>query len=94
MPQLIRLTKASKRNTQFYSVRVGNVVFYFSYQTVVAFLSDGYEIVCENVWGHTTARHLNEFDGGDKKSRLPYEHFQMYLENVLTRHGLRLDNFN
>jgi len=44
--------------------------------------------VSENVWGPTTGKHLNWIDGGDKKSRLPYNQFQAEWEECLKKHNL------
>ena len=53
----------------------GNV-FYFSYETLVAFKTPIKPLVVhENVWGSTTGKHLNWIDGGDKKGRLSSDKF-------------------
>ena len=54
----------------------GNI-FYFSYETLVAFETKYDELfVRENVWGNTTGKHLNWIDGGNKKERLSTEDFE------------------
>uniref|UniRef100_A0A6M3LNP1 DUF8033 domain-containing protein n=1 Tax=viral metagenome TaxID=1070528 RepID=A0A6M3LNP1_9ZZZZ len=88
----------SKRNYGEYSsdnygshtqqVDIGNVRLFFSYDTVVAFNDNGRNIVCENVWGTTTGKHLNWIDGGDKKARLSSEKFNHLLNEMLKSHNL------
>ena len=48
---------------------------YYSYATPVAFERYGKLFVSENVWSVTTAKHLTQIDGGDKKSRIPHDEF-------------------
>lgn len=51
-------------------------VFWFSYQTLVAFQRiGGKRYVRENVWGTTTGKHLNAIDGGNKANRLSEQAF-------------------
>ena len=85
-------------NTQCYTtgqgpaikVVVGNITLYFSYHTVIAFRAPGYGLVVgQNVWSPTTGKHLNEIDGGDKKSRLPYTDFRRLLDELITRITVR-----
>lgn len=65
-----KLTKIEITNT---------ITLWLSYETVVAFY-DGYDlVVCENIWGPTTGKHLNSIDGGNKKDRLSYEEFNKRL---------------
>jgi hypothetical protein len=87
----VEMGKASDRNTNFHWVRVGSLTLYFPYRTVVAF-DDGPTgtVVSENVWSVTTGRHLNELDGGDKKSRVPHDEFVKKLSESLERHGLEI----
>lgn len=65
--------------SNFTLVEIGMVTLWFSYETVVAFshprVDAGRRKVCENMWSTTTGRHLNEIDGGDKKSRLKRDDF-------------------
>ena len=70
-------------------VRVGDLVLYFSYQTVIAFCTPGTgRRVCENVWSTTTGKHLSWIDGGNKKNRLPSAQFDNELEEVLQHYNL------
>jgi hypothetical protein len=54
-------------------------LFWFSYQTLVAFKKGSSPtVVHRNDWGTTTGKHLNLIDGGDKaakKTRLDSEKF-------------------
>lgn len=64
-------------------VRVGDVSFLFSYETCVAFRdSNSGWVVCENLWGTTTDKHLN-WTYVDRKDRVPYDEFQDRLKTVL-----------
>jgi hypothetical protein len=65
----------------FTIVRVDGKVFWFSYQTCIAFQDGGYMAVCENVWSRTTGKHLNHIDP-DKASRLPHAEFVRRLKEV------------
>jgi len=61
----------------FTTVRVGNVLVWFSYTTAIGFQVDGKpRVVRDNRWGPTTGKHLNKIDDGDKKSRVSGEEFQ------------------
>ena len=54
----------------------GGEVFYFSYRTLIAFTYHGKRFVRQNDWSVTTGKHLNNVDGGDKKSRLSGRDFE------------------
>ena len=60
---------------------VNGSVYYFSYQTLVAFRRHSVGLVVrENTWGPTTGKHLNWIDGGSNKAaRLTEEQFQQVL---------------
>jgi hypothetical protein len=65
----------------FCRVRAGGITYWFSYRTCIAFSGPGCDtVVRENSWGPTTGKHLSYIDGGDKKSRLSSEAFEMALE--------------
>lgn len=58
-------------------VDFGSLTVWFSYQTPVAFQTDGHaRVVRENSWGPTTGKHLNAIDGGNKKARVSSEDFE------------------
>lgn len=63
-------------------VDLGNVNFYFSYETIVAFEKSGRNFVSRNVWSQTTGKHLNEIDGGEKEKRLEHDDFLRELDRV------------
>lgn len=73
----------------FTEVRVGPIVLYFSYSTIVAFRAPGFGwsgmVVSENVWSQTTGKHLNWIDGGNKADRLDSATFQRQLDLLLDR---------
>lgn len=70
----------------FTVVEAGSLTLWFSYKTPVAFWTEETGIVvCENVWGTTTGKHLNAIDGGDKKSRLSRSAYLAKLEEVAGR---------
>ena len=69
------------------AVKVGILVFYFSYDTIVAF-DKGAESYCsENVWSTTTGKHLNWIEP-DKKKRLNHSEFLDKLQDLLEEHKL------
>lgn len=61
-------------NAHYFTDIKGNR-FYFSYQTIVAFIHENVCYCCENVWTVTTGGHLNWIES-DKKKRLSYENFR------------------
>lgn len=77
------ITKTGNNST---TVHTGNVQLFFSYETVIAFhhTNTGL-VVCENVWGVTTGKHLNAIDGGSaqaKRERKPRAEFLKLLAQV------------
>ena len=72
-------------------VEIGDLILYFSYQTVIAFRAplNGL-VVSENAWSTTTGKHLNWIDGGkeNKKERLPRVKFETKLYEVLRMYDL------
>lgn len=57
-------------------------VFYFSYQTLVAFRV-GEQLVChENVWSSTTGKHLNRIEP-DKSKRVNKETFDKLFTELV-----------
>ena len=61
------------------------IIYYKSYETVIAFEKDGDLVVSENVWGPTTAKHINWVDNGDKDTRLSREDFVEQLDTTENR---------
>lgn len=64
-------------------VTIGPVTILFSYQTPVAFVvnQDGW-VACDNIWGPTTGKHINE-TGVHKDDRLPFLEFEAKLSTTL-----------
>lgn len=70
------------------AVEVGDMTFYFSYDTCVAYWAPGEGmVISENVWSTTTGRHLNLIND-DKSERIPYNEFEKKLKAALMRNGL------
>jgi len=64
-------------------VDIGDVSFYFSYETIVAVQWAGNRYVIQNQWSVTTGKHLNWIDGGNKKERLEPETFKRKIEEAI-----------
>jgi hypothetical protein len=72
------------QNNNLTRVYLGNLVLWFSYETVVAFHVPGQRrVVSENIWSNTTGRHLNEIDGSSKSTRVPHDEFERKLGQVM-----------
>lgn len=89
MVKLINVNGNSTRN--FTCVQIGGakgMSLYFSYETIVAFhtFQTGM-VICKNIWGTTTGKHLNWLDT-DKSTRVCYEDFKAKLDGVLKESGL------
>lgn len=67
----------------FCRVEIGTLTLWFSYETIIAFQSEGNRVVCENVWSKTTGKHLKSIDGGDRKARVSEAEFERLLAAVL-----------
>jgi len=60
-------------------VCVGDVAFFFSYSTIIAFHSPATGLVCsENVWSNTTGKFLNEIEP-NKSKRVSSDEFEKKL---------------
>ena len=71
------------------AIDVGKVTFYFSYDTIVAYLTPGEGLVMrENEWGPTTGKHLNWIS--TTRDRLPEEEFEQKLGALLDQMNLAL----
>jgi hypothetical protein len=67
-------------------IDLGPIAIWFSYTTPIAFRVEGEDrVVRQNDWSNTTGRHLNEIDGGDKKSRVSGEEFMRRLQDRVGR---------
>ena len=81
MIKLKNMNENSAKN--FNMVEMGNKRFYFSYETCVAFYTTGTELViCENIWGTTTGKHLNWLNS-DTSIRVKRDEFITKLEEVM-----------
>ena len=64
-------------------VRVGSLNLWFSYETIVAYQVEGEEInCCENMWGTTTGKLLNQIEP-DKSKRIRYDEYIINLGETL-----------
>lgn len=62
-------------------VTIGNYIFWFSYETVIAFKEPNKTLcISENVWTRTTGKHLNYID--KFLPRTPYDEFKERLNNL------------
>ena len=78
LPKISSYGNYSSRNygAHCLCVDVPGGVFYFSYNTLVAFTTPATGRVCrENDWGPTTGKHLNAIQP-DKKKRVSSEEFE------------------
>lgn len=41
-----------------YKVTLGEIEIYFSYETPIALITRNIQIISENIWSNTTARHI------------------------------------
>lgn len=65
----------------FSIVEIGSTLLAFSYKTLIGVSVDyGPWILCENVWGPTTGKHLNYLAGKD--NRIPYQEFETLIAGV------------
>jgi len=98
--QLPRISGYGKYSSENYGlnclrVELGNLILYFSYDTVIAF-KDGCRahLLRQNDWSTTTGKHLNWIDGGSKEAkarRLSGEEFERELTKALVARGLLSD---
>lgn len=67
-------------------VDLGEIQFYYSYETIVAYCDGKDGLVCsENVWGTTTGKHLNWIQS-HKNRRINNTEFQEMLRRAIARH--------
>ena len=70
------------RGNKGHVVSIGNMDFYFSYSTIVAFRTPKHGLICcENIWGSTTGNHLNNIEP-DHDLRYDPATFKSKLEEV------------
>lgn len=70
------------------AVTIGDLILYYSYNTVVAF-RDGNKplVISQNIWSNTTGRHLNWINP-DKTVRIPNDEFEDTLSRTLRQYKL------
>lgn len=71
------------------AVQIGQLTFYFSYQTIIAFECNGELYISENIWSNTTARHLNSINR-DKSKRMPNDDFMAKLKTILKAYNIEV----
>ena len=70
------------RGNKGLAVEIGNLILYFSYDTLVAFKSPENGLVCcDNIWGSTTGNHLNSIEP-DHDKRYDYPSFMAKVEEL------------
>lgn len=80
VPKVTELGRNLKR------VDIENYTFWYSYDTLVAFVVSGHNLVVhENIWSNTTGKHLNVIDGGRKDERVDTDTFQRLLQELVIR---------
>lgn len=83
----MEITLNQRMNNKLTIVNVGGAKLYFSYQTIIGASYPGIgTIVRKNDWGTTTARHMNEIDGGTKEAkaaRLDETEFDEQLDTIM-----------
>lgn len=71
------------------AIDVGHVTFYFSYDTIVAFLEPGVGLtISVNRWGPTTGKHLNWIS--EHTLRTSRSEFDKKLDALLSKMNLTL----
>lgn len=88
LPVISNYGKYSNDNYGAHSLLVdlGEIEFYYSYETIVAY-KDAKDnlVVSENVWGVTTGKHLNWIND-NKKQRVNNTEFREMLRRAIDRH--------
>ena len=88
LPRITNYGKYSNDNYGAHTLKVdlGDIEFYYSYETIVAYGDNQDHLVCStNVWGVTTGKHLN-WIMENKKSRTENEKFNLMLKAAIARH--------
>jgi hypothetical protein len=83
----IKFRHESRRNTKCYSVQLGELTCYISYETVVAFSYPGKRLRLHNYWGPTTRRHMIEqgvdnYPEAENQSDFEFELDQAFMNMV------------
>lgn len=88
LPKISSYGKYDNSNYGAHTLKVdlGDIEFYYSYETIVAYADNQDHLVCcENVWTTTTGKHLN-WIMSDKKLRTKSDNFQEMLKLSIERH--------
>lgn len=85
----MRLSEYCGKNAR--SLEIGNLLLYFSYETLIAFSHpDTGLVIRENDWGPTTGKHLNAIND-NHRHRIPGETFEKQWKEVSTALGINGD---
>jgi len=68
------MARLEKRDKNFHVVYLGEVKFYFSYETLIAYRIGETLTISKNDWSKTTGNHLNKICA-NKRIRIPYKEF-------------------
>lgn len=77
--------KLNQIMNNFHSVRVGHVVLYFSYETLIAFVDvhDGFGFVAENEWSNTTAKHIGYVKQHNLVQTVPHTELEFKISTII-----------
>ena len=88
LPKISNYRQYSNDNYGKHSLKVdlGEIEFYYSYETIVAFATpETGLVVFENIWGTTPGKRLNWINP-DHKCRESYQAFEIILKEAIARH--------
>ena len=77
----------ANRGNNSYCASIGDIDFYFSYETLVAVWDNIELAIIKNYWGTTTGGHLNSIHD-DHSIRLEQEEFDKKVDEMMERNGL------
>ena len=77
----INMVRLEILGTNFTKVISGDCVYFFSYETCIAFAINGELVISKNIWSNTTSKHLNLIDT-DKTIRIDYLDFKEELSKI------------
>lgn len=69
-------------DNKFAKLTIGEVTIFFSYETPIAYVENGFVVIRQNDWGATTGKHLNRVNT-DKKIRISGEQFEKALSCLI-----------
>ena len=88
IPMVTNYGRYESNNYRAHTLKVdlGEIEFYYSYETIVAYCDGKDGLVCSaNVWGTTTGKHLNWIEP-HKARRINNTEFQEMLRRAIARH--------